>query len=156
MRDETRLINSTAISPGEPIQPYPFELFYDLSRYLTVRAKLNRDLAHFHFGYFREEEWGWTNAARFYATLRQELGNGIESAPELLMSGRLSPFDLWFARHILDAWYEGFYRYEGKETRVTYDRALMWEAVRDFVPVQGLSDAQYGYWAKPPQLREIE
>ena len=156
MREKTKAIASTAIAAGEPIKPYPFQLFYDLSRYLTVRVELDRELAYTHFDYFRQEEWGWTNAAKFYATLRRELDSGIVSAPELLLSGRLSAFDQWFARHILDAWYEGFYRYEGREIRVTYEKALIWDVVRDLVPVQGLSDRQYGYWATPPKLREIE
>jgi hypothetical protein len=154
MREKTQVITSTAISPGEPIKPYPFELFYDLSRYLTVEVNLDRALAQTHFEYFRKEEWGWTNAANLYALLRRELETGMGSAPELLMSGRLSKLDQWFAQHILDAWYEGFYRYDGMEVRVSYDTAMMWDAVRDFVPVQGLSDGEYGYWAVAPQLRD--
>jgi hypothetical protein len=154
MSEATQIITLTAIPAGEPVQPYPFVLFYDLSRYLTVRVDLDHALARDHFEYFRKEEWGWTNAAKLYQTLRRELEAGTGSAPELLMSGRLSKLDQWFAQHILDAWYEGFYRYDGQEIRITYDRAMMWDAVRDFVPVQGLSDGEYGYWAVPPKLRD--
>lgn len=156
LRKTTQAIGATAIPPGEPIKPYPFELFYDLSRYLTARVDLDRQLARSHFAYFSQEEWGWTNAAKLYALLRHELTSGTGSAPELLMSGRLADLDQWFAEHMLDAWYEGFYRYDGKEVRLTYDRALMWDVVSDFVPIQGLSDAPYGYWAQRPHLRETE
>lgn len=156
LRDKTQAISVTAIPPGEPIKPYPFELFYDLSRYLTVRVDLDRELARSHFAYFSQEEWGWTNAAKLYALLRHELDAGTGSAPELLMSGRLPDLEQWFAEHMLDAWYEGFYRYDGKEVRLTYDKALMWDVVSDFVPIQGLSDAPYGYWAQRPQLRKTE
>jgi hypothetical protein len=154
LRDVTQTILSTAVLPGEPVKPWPFELFYDLSRFVTVRAELDRDLALAHFAHFEKEEWGWTNAAKFYATLRRELAAGTGSAPELLMSGRLSAFDKWFAQHILDAWYEGFYRYEGAELRVTYEKALMWDSVRGLVPVQGLSGAEYGYWTVAPVLED--
>lgn len=157
MQDKTKAITRTAMPPGEPVNPYPFALFYDLSRYLTLRVELDRKLASLHFENFRQEEWGWVNAARFYATLRQELDQGtVTSAPELLMSGRLGATEQWFVQHMLDAWYEGFYRYEGAEIRVTYEKALMWDAVGDMVPVQGLSGAEYGYWSMAPKLREKE
>jgi hypothetical protein len=154
MREKTQIITSTAIAPGEPSKPYPFELFYDLSRYLTVQVDLDSASAKTLFEYFRKEEWGWTNAAKLYATLRRELEAGMGSAPELLMARRLSKLDQWFAEHMLGAWYDGFYRYDNQEIRVAYDKAMMWEAVRDFVPVQGLSDAEYGYWSVAPQLRD--
>ena len=157
MRDKTTAITRTAIPPGEPVKPYPFALFYDLSRYLTLRVDLDRQLAHLHFENFRREEWGWMNAARIYAALRRDLDQGIvASAPEMLMRGGLDATERWFVQHMLDAWYEGFYRYEGAEIRVTYDKALMWDAVSDIVPVQGLSGAEYGYWSSAPKLREKE
>ena len=156
MREKTQAISATAIAPGEPTKPYPFELFYDLSRYLTVRVDLDRDLARDYFEHFNREEWGWTNAAKLYAILRRELASGTSSAPELLMSKSLSEFDQWFAEHMLDAWYDGFYRYDGQEVRLTYEKAFMWDAVSDFLPVQGLSAAAYGYWAVAPQLRDNE
>jgi hypothetical protein len=156
MREQTQTISATALPAGEPTQPFAFDLFYDLSRYLTARPQLDRDLAQEFFAEFRQEEWGWANAGRLYGIIRQELDAGVGSAPELLSSGRLSDLDQWFAQHILDAWYEGIYRYDGAERRVTYERALMWDPVRDLVPVQGLSDADYGYWGSRPAKGDLE
>jgi len=155
-REQTLIINSTAI-PVEPgSKPWKFDLFFDLSRYITARSELDMKTAQLLFEQFRREEWGWANAARLYSKLRDALSMGAASVPDFLIDGQLSDLDQWFAQHILDAWYEGFYRYEGTEIRVTYEKALMWEAVRDVVPVQGLSDAEYGYWSKRPQNGDLE
>lgn len=72
------------------------------------------------------------------------------------MSAHLPDLEQWFAEHMLDAWYEGFYRYDGQEVRLAYGKAFMWDAVSDFIPIQGMSDAPYGYWAMRPQLRDGE
>lgn len=151
-RDATELIRSTAGRPGKAAPPLDFGLFYDLSRFVTARVELDRDLARALFDLFRQEEWAWANAASLYGIIHDELKTGIGSAPELLARGWLSDGDLWFGQHVLEAWYEGFYRFEGREIRVTYEGALMWEAVAGIVPVQGLSDAEYGYWATRPAI----
>lgn len=150
-RKQTLVINSTAIPVKKAAAPWDFDLFYDLSRYITARSVLDRKVAHLHFEQFRQEEWGWANAGRLYSIIRKALDAGVASAPELLTSGKLSKLDQWFAQHILDAWYDGFYRYDGAERRVTFAGALMWELVSDVVPVQGLSDAEYGFWGKRPE-----
>jgi len=98
----------------------------------------------------------WSIAAKLYAKLRKALDTGFVSAPEFLASGQLNELEQWFAEHILEAWYDGIYRYDGSEIRVTFEGALMWDAVEGIVPVQGLSDAEYGYWGKRPDFIEIE
>ena len=155
-REQTLIINSTAIAVKSGSAPWKFDLFFDLSRYITARSELDQETAQLHFEQFRREEWGWANAARLYSKLRDALDKGAASVPEFLATGQLSDLDQWFAQHILDAWYEGFYRYDGAEIRVTFEKALMWEVVNDIVPVQGLSDAEYGYWSKRPQLGDLE
>ena len=76
------------------------------------------------------------------------IGNG--SAPEILAAEELPHLDQWYCEHILDAWYEGFYRYDGGEVRVLYEDALMWTLVDDVLPIRGLSDRPYGFWGEPP------
>lgn len=151
MHAQTIEILKTASPVQAPGEPLGFGLFFDLSRLITARAKLDADLARDLFAEFVQEEWGGTNAARLYARFRKDLEAGlVASIPELLASGRLGDLDQWFAQHILDGWYEGIYRYDGREKRVTYARALMWEPVQGLLPVQGLSDLEYGYWAERP------
>lgn len=150
-RSRTSLISATAIPTPEARAPLQFELFYDLSRYITLNVDLDRGLAQRHFENFSNEEWGWKIAARVYVLIREAIARGVRSAPDFLDSGELSDLDQWYAQHVLDAWYEGIYRYDGKEIRVTYEDALMWHAVKDIFPVQGLSDAAYGYWHEPPR-----
>lgn len=148
--DQTQKIQSTAIAPRPPQRPLDFELFFDLSRYITARADLKRSTAMLHFPYFAKEEWGWFIAGNLYSRFADELSQGIPSIPHLMGSGKLSQLDQWYAQHILDSWYEGFYRYEGREVRVTYVEALMWKAVEGFLPIQGHSDLPYGFWADAP------
>ncbi len=149
---QTGLIRATAIKSVEPKKPFDFQLFYDLSRYVCARADLDRNVAQLHHKHFAAEEWGWTNGAKLYALIEKELAAGVASVPELMLSGKLSDFDQWYARHLLDSWYEGIYRYEGRELRVTYADALMWKAAEGLVPLQGLSQEEYGFWASPPRL----
>jgi hypothetical protein len=149
-REETSLIRQSAIAPREARKPLDFELFYDLSRYITARSQLDRRVAQLHFEYFRREEWGGVTAARLYAVIQSELDTGLASVPELLAARKLPELEHWYAQHVLDAWYEGFYRYDGAEVRVTFADALMWKAVEGIVPVQGMSEAEYGFWAEPP------
>jgi len=156
IRRQTLLISATAIPVREPAPPLDFDLFFDLSRYLTGRSVLDRDLGAELFAEFAREEWGWANAGRLYAIVRREIDAGTGSAPELLMSGRLAELDQWYARHVVETWYEGIYRYDGRERRITYERALMWEPVRDVMPVQGMSDADYGYWGVRPDGSDAE
>lgn len=154
--EQTQIIHSTSIPVTQGSAPWDFDLFYDLSRYITARSDLDPKVARTLFAEFRKEEWGWSIAAKLYANLRRALDNGFASGPEFLASGQLSELEQWFAEHILDAWYEGIYRYDGSEIRVVFEDALMWEAVEGIVPVQGLSDAEYGHWGKRPNLADFE
>lgn len=155
-REQTLIIKSASIPATKGSAPWKFDLFYDLSRYITARSDLDPEIARLHFEEFRKEEWGWSIAAKLYAKLRKALDTGFVSAPEFLASGQLNELEQWFAEHILEAWYDGIYRYDGSEIRVTFEGALMWDAVEGIVPVQGLSDAEYGYWGKRPDFIEIE
>lgn len=149
-REQTAIIARSAVPVRPETKPLAFDLFYDLSRYITAKATLDTALANLHFEYFRREEWGWVTAARLYARIHDELRNGLGSVPELLAANKLPQLEQWYAQHIFDAWYEGFYRYDGAEVRVTFANALMWKVVEDMVPVLGHSDREYGYWAEPP------
>ena len=149
-REQTAIIARSAIAVRPESRPLPFDLFYDLSRYVTARSTLDAKVANLHFEHFRREEWGWVTAARLYALIDNELRNGLASVPELLVANKLPQLEQWYAQHLFDAWYEGFYRYDGAEVRVTFADALMWRAVEGIVPVLGHSDREYGFWAEPP------
>jgi hypothetical protein len=155
-KEQTSIIRQSAIPVRPPKKPFDFDLFYDLSRYISARSELDRRVARMHFEYFRMEEWGWQTAAKLYAIINSELSNGLSSVPELMARRALPDLEQWFAQHILDAWYEGFYRYEGAEVRVTFEDALMWGVVEGIVPVQGLSTAEYGFWAEPPGRGDLK
>ena len=154
--EQTVRITATASPVRAAEKPLAFELFYDLSRYVTARAALDRDVARELHAHFRQEEWGWKIAARIYADFRAQLSNGAGSVPEILSRRQLPDLDQWYCEHILDAWYEGMYRYDGSEVRVVYKDALMWSVVEDVLAVQGLSDKEYGYWEEPPEGVGVE
>lgn len=149
-REQTRIIGQSAVAPAKAAPPLDFDLFYDLSRYVTARSGLDRRTARLHHEAFRNEQWSWANAARLYAAIRDAVASDMASAPELMLSGRLDRVDQWFAEHLLETWYTGWYHFEGVSRRLTYEHALMWQVVDDFMPIQGLSDAEYGSWARQP------
>ncbi len=149
-REQTALISRSALRTPKTQAPLEFDLFFDLSRYITARSELDKAVAREHFHHFSQEEWGWKIAGELYTQLQDALQDGVGSMPELMMGGTLSDLHQWYAQHVLDAWYEGIYRYDGAETRVTLENALMWDDVRGIVPVQGLSSEDYGYWGKKP------
>lgn len=147
---QTALISRSALKSPKAEPPLEFDLFFDLSRYITARSELDTTVARQHFHHFSQEEWGWKTAGEVYTQLQEALANGIGSMPELMTGGTLSDLHQWYAQHVLEAWYEGIYRYDGAETRVTLEHALMWSDVRGIFPVQGLSDADYGFWGEKP------
>src|SRR5262245_17391586 len=63
-REQTAVIARSAIPVRPESKPLPFDLFYDLSRYITANATLDTKVANLHFEHFRREEWGWVTAAR--------------------------------------------------------------------------------------------
>ena len=154
--EQTLRINRTAGPAAAARKPLAFELFYDLSRYVTARADLDVDAARDLHEHFAAEEWGHVIAARVYANLRTATSDGTASGPAVLAARTFDDLDQWYCEHILDAWYEGMYRYDGLELRVLYEDALMWTPVADALPVAGLSDRDYGFWTERPASGENE
>lgn len=132
------------------------EQFWVLSRLVTGRDGLSRKNAERMFPLFAAEPWGENNVS---ALLRKTL-DGLSdprlpnTVSELMDIGLLDEDQLWFATHLMTTWYLGIYYFEGREERVLYEDALMWEVVADFVQVPGFSEQEYGYWTNPPVPRE--
>lgn len=155
--DETRKILRGKLSSAGAGK-VSFEVFYGLSKLVTGRSKLSRDIAQDMFPFFMEEPYGPKHIAETYARILNGLSDPQlpKTVPELLAMGYLNSAETWFADHVLTTWYLGIYYHERLVKRLTYEGSLMWEAVADLVPIQGFSDKEHGYWAKPPAYRSKE
>lgn len=132
------------------------EQFWLLSRFVTGRDDLERSLTDRLYPYFENEPWGnrhiGITLSRSIAGLNEErLPNTV---PELFDANVYLEGEAWFLEHLLTTWYLGIYYHERLTQRVLYEDALMWDTVSDMVPVAGFSNMEYGYWTKPPVVRE--
>jgi hypothetical protein len=121
-------------------QTASFEDFLDLCRTLLQRDELDR-----------------TTGEKIYDTILSEpfVRNHIVALKLALDRGTalaaLSRDERWFAGHIVTTWYTGVYFYEGRsEQRMTFAKALMYDALRPHVPLPFMENTGYGAWAAPP------
>ena len=93
------------------------------------------------------EPWGAEHISGAYRKLRQQPN---ESATvEKLTEG-----EGWFVSHLLTTWYLGVYYHEKRPTqRVTYEHALMFDAVKDWLPIPLLESTGPGNWQKSPEKK---
>ena len=138
---------------GNPNAP-SFEAFIALSCIVLARPKIDEALARRLFEKFKREPWGEKHIGTAYKSLLSEMERRRQ--PILaLNSATLSsiPHDeRWFISHLLTTWYLGIYYYENQAPeRITFEGALMYDAVREIAPIPYFSSVGYGGWADLPR-----
>ena len=135
-----QLIIKDALKPS-------LEVFAALCSMVTLHDKLDPTaLAHM-YALFMDEPWAPEHISHTYLKLAAKLNN----APA-------EPFDegeAWFISHLLTTWYLGIYYHEQRPTqRVLYEKALMFEAVKDIVPVPLVDATGFAGWTKAQDTYE--
>ena len=149
---ETASVLSRALPRlDDPARP-SFKVFFALSRLVTCRSRLDPKAAEKLYPLFMEEPWGPKHVATAYMELTAALKNASAacSAPELIAAGVLGKGERWFCEHLLTTWYLGIYYHQRKTVRALYEEALMWDPVRNFTTIPGLTGGEPGYWINPP------
>lgn len=140
--------------PGTPAPDNPsFDVFYHLSRMLTCRDKLDDAVARKMFALFQEEPWGKQHISRCYTKIKTALQDRADrvTMPDLISEAIFDEGEAWFAGHLLMTWYLGAYYHERTEPiRVTWEGALMWDAVDDITGIPGVSGGEPDFWAGTP------
>lgn len=108
------------------------EQFLKLSQALTTTSDLDPDLAKTLLGGFLAAGYGSALAA---------LGGG---------QGAADPATSSVANAIVAAWYSGVYDTGKRQAVMTYDQALLWNALT-FTKPMGQCGGDTGYWSNPPQ-----
>lgn len=92
---------------------------------------------------FHDEPWGLSHLQRIANKLTHTQHN--HNNLSLLDQG-----EHWFLGHFITTWITGIYYHERGNVMVSYQHALMYEALEDIRPVPGFSTAEFGFWNKPP------
>jgi hypothetical protein len=142
---------------GDPNAP-TFEVFMALLRIVLLREQLDEEVSRRMYRLFLDEPWGRKHIHTAYAALRAAIIERNQSADRTAPapSDVLGPDEKWFVSHLITTWYLGVYYHERRPTqRVTYDRALMFDAIRGTIPIPFLESTGYGAWADlPPVIRK--
>jgi hypothetical protein len=138
--------------PGDPQAP-SFEVFLELSRIVLLRDRLDEQTARSMYRIFRDEQWGPKHIHTAYAVLRAAIiERGKKANPANPVSRSvLGAGEKWFVSHLITTWYLGVYYHERHPTqRITYEHALMFDAVRGTLPIPYFESTGYGAWAELP------
>jgi len=69
---------------------------------------------------------------------------------EGIVLAQLDEGEHWFLGHLLTTWVTGIYYHDKENVVVSYEHALMHEALKEIRPVPGLSTETFGFWHEPP------
>ncbi len=128
-----------------------FEVFLRLSQWVTCRPELDENVARAHFKVFQNEPWGKEHISRCFLKVKAAVEtNAVQvSVPKMLKDEAFDGGEAWFIGHLLTTWYLGAYYHERTEPiRVTYEGALMWDAVADIAGIPGISGGEPDFWAE--------
>jgi hypothetical protein len=89
-----------------------------------------------------DEPWGLSHL--------QRIANKLTHAQYNNNLTLLDQSEHWFLGHFITTWVTGVYYHERGDVMVSYQHALMYEALKDIRPVPGFSAAKFGFWSKPP------
>jgi Membrane bound FAD containing D-sorbitol dehydrogenase len=154
LRNDDTLIDIALPQPGSVTSP-SLEIFEALSRIVLAREKLDEHIARHIYGVMIDEPWGPKHMSTAYAELRTELLErrrkiALVEKSLLLALGR---GELWFVMHVITTWYLGIYYHEQRPTqRITFEGALMHEAVRGYIPTPYVESVGFGAWTRLPAV----
>lgn len=132
------LLPSIAFATSRTIS---YEEFLQLSKLLTGSSDVEHHTAATMFETFRKEPWGMEHMYRVYSKIRD--------VSELQLS-KMDDGERWFTGHLLNTWITGIYYHESGNRTISYEHALMYDALTDLRPVPGYCDREFGFWSKPP------
>ena len=154
---------ATTIAISLPKAPHigkpSYEVFLALSKLVTCRETLNEDVARKMYRVFLDEPWGPEHIKSTYRALRSAVlaQAGQREMPALMKGATLREGELWFISHILTTWYLGIYYHEERPTqRITYEGALMYDALQGAMPVWFSGERIPGYWTEPPNAMKAK
>ena len=130
-----------------------FELFLALSQLVTARDQLDQQMAEKMYPLFMAEPWGAHHISSTYQQILAFTDNPIDgqSASVLPDRSRLDEGQAWFADHLLATWYLGVYYHESSPTqRVGHEYCLMFDAIRNKLPIPYVEATGFGGWATVP------
>lgn len=139
--------------PEDEINGDSFAVFLALSSIVTARTSLDIEIAKKMHRVFLEEPWGKEHILSTYRQLLEILGAGPFSNPPIDSSSRrqLGGAQRWFASHLLATWYLGIYYHESQPAqRITFEHALMFDAVKFSYPVPFVGATGFGRWSVEP------
>ena len=147
-----KLLQLPEVNLENPKDP-SFDVFFRLSQWVTCRRELDKAIAQKMFPLFQAEPWGKNHLASTYEKLQTKLRHRNEegSILEMMNTEVLGEGEVWFASHILTTWYLGIYYHESREpVRVTYEGALVWQALDGWTNPPGFTTLEPGHWSKEP------
>ena len=136
--------------PNDPGTEPPFDVFLALSNLVTCRTALDQEMARRMYPLFLDEPWGpehITKSYRAISALVPEMPEPVGVAA-CFKGARLGKGEAWFVSHLLTTWYLGIYYHEERPTRrVGYETALMFDPIREDIPVWFTGSREINYWA---------
>jgi hypothetical protein len=141
------------------IGPPSYDQFLALSQLVTCKETLNEDVARKMYKVFLDEPWGPEHIKETYRALHAAalVQSGRREMPELMDGGNIREGLRWFISHLLSTWYLGIYYHEKMPTqRITYEGALMYEALQGAMPIWFTGERIPGYWSKPPNVTDVK
>lgn len=130
------------------------EIFTEVSRFVTLREKLDPDALQNMYDIFKDEPWSQEHAAGIHRKITGFLAQDFtkKRPPVTDESWKFTDGEKWFAEHLLTTWYLGIYYHQDRPTqRVLYEEALMYEALDGILPIPFLENVGFGAWTAPPE-----
>jgi len=134
-----------------------FDIFRDVSHFVTLRETLDADAMQKMYDVFMEEPWAKEHAAGIHKKITSALTVNLDQKRLALKddSWKFTDGEKWFAEHLLTTWYLGIYYHQEKpEQRILYEESLMFEAIDGLLPIPFLENVGYGAWTQPPEGAE--
>ena len=133
------------------LEQLDFKIFENLSKMVSLQSSLDLETTKKMFEVFKKEPWGKEHIVQLYNKLGSAIANPKKQIEEL------NAGEKWFADHLLTTWYLGIYYHEKMpDQRITFEHALMYQVVKDIVPVPFLEAEGYGTWEEPPKTNRYE
>jgi len=152
-KNRRRLLKSLAVIISLPLY-YKFtfaavsvsliscEVFTEYVKKLLNFESLNVGMTKRVYNLLQDEPWGINHLQRL-------VGKSSERNKDILLA-QLDEGEHWFLGHLLTTWVTGIYYHDKENTVVSYEHALMHEALKEIRPVPGLSTETFGFWHEPP------
>ena len=122
-----------------------FTIFSELCAIVTLRNNLDNETMRRIYELFIAEPWGAQNIGKLYDKISQQSAN--KESAQIIDDG-----EKWFLSHLLTTLYLGIYYHENQPPqRVAHETALMYDAVKNILPIPFIEATSFGRWSNPPK-----